>query len=122
MNRLLVGGIAGIAAAALLPGGAGARQAFDTEIEVVGNNNYAGDRLLVYGTLESDKARCESARSMQFLSNQTGAFEPLDTDRSSRNGAWSFDVDIDDVDTAKIKVARATAGNDTCRAAKLILP
>ncbi|UJA21275.1 hypothetical protein HJD18_14350 [Thermoleophilia bacterium SCSIO 60948] len=112
------------AVAVVLPGTAQAatkqtRIVFDNAI-VIGQTPIRGgmgggaEDFLITGHLRSAD-KCLGGRKMTMVAIRAGERRKVDTDRSSRAGAWAFRGRLNSsVDDLKITVKRSRAGGDTC--------
>jgi hypothetical protein len=71
------------------------------------------------GSVVSDKRKCEGGRTVKLLVRPDGAtnFKVVDTDRSSRLGAWATRFPFQDTDGQKVQATKKKLPNgDVCKA------
>ena len=122
--NLLAVAIAAIAVL-MVPGVAGARATFETDLDIETSFETAGGsgQFLVAGVLGSEKAKCLAGRRIRLLADFTpmkrgSNAEVLDSARSSQNGAWGVQAAFADFKGAelRVKVLKEDIGKNTCEA------
>jgi hypothetical protein len=110
-----------VAVSLALAGIASARVA--TTIEFRDTSGAPGDRLM-FGTVDSSQGKCRAGRTVKVFVRRIskkggGQLELLDTDRTSRHGAWAVRGNLFGVPSAEIRVPEKGLGhgNGRCAAA-----
>ena len=112
MKRVSLG-VAAVTAALALAGGAATAHntSLATTIAIDGNTLFDADHFLFYGHLESSRANCLKGRTVKLLVERGGETMALDTDRSSRKGAWAVISSFEAGDSnSRVKVTRKNIG------------
>ena len=106
--------VAGGALALALPGGAAARGDLTTTIDVIASEA-DGDDFLLAGRVLSNRAACRKNRKLFLQTDLKAGWQTLDTDRTSKHGAWGLVGTTDDVNTqVRVKAPRKEVSGGTC--------
>jgi len=106
-----------VAVGALAPAASG-RATFETSVDI-SNGTVSGNSFLMVGSVFSEKRKCEGGRTVKLLVRPKGEtkFKVVDTDRSSRLGAWATRFPFQDTDGQKIQATKKKLRNgDVCKA------
>jgi hypothetical protein len=120
MKRLIA--VAVVIAVSLIVVGVASAQ-IRTTIDHRGTDFTNPSDAMVFGVLDTPKAKCRSGRTLKLLvphvPGKGGGFELVDTDRSSHAGTWAFRANLLGVSSARIRVGEKKLGhgNGTCAAA-----
>jgi hypothetical protein len=124
MKRIVVVAATVVAVSLIVAAVASAR--VETTIEFRDSSGAPGDRLL-FGTVDSPQGKCRSGRTVKVFVRRLpgkggGPLELLDTDRTSRHGAWAVRGNLFGVPSAEIRVANKRLGHGKGRCAAATLP
>ena len=111
MRRAILGA-AFLSVALTFAGGAAAHNtSFETTILLAGTAGFVGDdRVLVIGHLEAERKACLRGRTVELTVQRNGETKVLDTDRSSRKGAWATRGAIASGTSPRARVLRKNIG------------
>jgi hypothetical protein len=92
-----------------------------TTIEFRDTSGAPGDRVM-FGTVDSPQGKCRSGRTVKVFVRRIsakggGQLELLDTDRTSRHGAWAVRGNLFGVPSAEIRVPKKNLGHGKGRCA-----
>jgi hypothetical protein len=111
MKRTIVIALATGGLLVLVAGAASAATHYNTQVQIVGSSDRPATDDIVFGTVESSKAKCVAGRQVKVYKTGASGRTLVDKARAGENGAWAARGDFSGAASAKAVATRKAFGH-----------